>query len=578
MMEYDVDNNGEFSKEEVIKIVRDMDFIKVKAKRFQCLAIALVIALGLLVGAMLGVVYLGNEVSKESHVSDDGVLTSASTGNDLVCQDQHTIKSAKEVEGSGRRLHRGFGRQLAGVSLASVDCLDVYAAYTSGKKSGEVSFVSASKVAGFTRTTTLTGRASQFLESDTALLSTEMKLEYPVTSQTYNVECVLESGKCKSDVQCIVSGHSDISTSNSNETRRLLNTNTRRHLGAGSEPPILADDHYITNRDVDQVTDHTCIAYHCFHGDPLCHFPVDKETHTEQETGRPLCHVRRRLAGKCSRHKSWDVCRGTQAGNGNRESVCVWKGDRCGVDADCHPADHTVQLQNNSTIRMDQLKIGDIVMNGDGAFEPIVAFSHLEPDIFGKYWKFTTASNSTLEIAPGHLFYADGKKMNPDDVKVGAVLSNGERVESKTRVQSMGLYHPHTRSGTLMVNGFKTSTDIALVPRFARGTVNLFFDGFFRLGIPINAGNGIWKSMRDAVEQHVYVMAKVWTALHDTLLANLYAPVAFTVSLFFTPLFVLELFLYSIGALCLERFEILTTSATVVGVGFLVSAYKMKSE
>ena len=206
MMEYDLDNNGEFSKEEVIRIVRDMDFIKVKAKRFQCLAIALVIALVLLVGAMFGVVYLGNEVSKEAHVSENGVLTSASTGNDLVCQDQHTIKSAKEVEGSGRRLHRGFGRQLAGVSLASVDCLDVYAAYTSGKKSGEVSFVSASKVAGFTRTTTLTGRASQFLESDTALMSTEMKLEYPVTSQTYNVECVLESGKCKSDVQCIVSG------------------------------------------------------------------------------------------------------------------------------------------------------------------------------------------------------------------------------------------------------------------------------------------------------------------------------------------------------------------------------------
>ena len=28
MMEYDLDNNGEFSKEEVIRIVRDMDFIK----------------------------------------------------------------------------------------------------------------------------------------------------------------------------------------------------------------------------------------------------------------------------------------------------------------------------------------------------------------------------------------------------------------------------------------------------------------------------------------------------------------------------------------------------------------------
>ena len=213
-------------------------------------------------------------------------------------------------------------------------------------------------------------------------------------------------------------------------------------------------------------------------------------------------------------------------------------------------------------------------MNGDGAFEPIVAFTHLEPDILGKYWKFTTASNSTLEISPGHLFYADGKKMNPDDVKVGAVLSNGERVESKTRVQSMGLYHPHTRSGTLMVNGFKTSTDTVLVPKCARGIVNLFFDGFFRLGIPINAV----PSTHNAVKQHLYAMAKVWKAVSDTLLANLYAPVAFTFSLFFTLLFVLELFLYLIGALCLQRFDILTTGATVVGVGFLVSAYKMKSE
>ena len=105
-------------------------------------------------------------------------------------------------------------------------------------------------------------------------------------------------------------GHGDISTSNSNETRRLLIANNRRHLGAGSEPPILADEHYITNRDVDQVTDHACIAYHCFHGDPLCHFPVDKETHTEQETGRPLCHVRRRLAGYCPKFTSESKCDG----------------------------------------------------------------------------------------------------------------------------------------------------------------------------------------------------------------------------------------------------------------------------
>ena len=64
-------------------------------------------------------------------------------------------------------------------------------------------------------------------------------------------------------------------------------------------------------------------------------------------------------------------------------------------------------------------------------------------------------------------------------------------------------------------------------------------------------------------------------AIHDTLLANFYTPVALTLIYIGTPLFVLELLLYSIAALCIERFEIITT---VVGVGFLVSAYKLQPE
>ena len=56
-------------------------------------------------------------------------------------------------------MHRGVGRQLDGISIASLDCLDVYASYVAGKKSGEVSFSSESKVKGFKVTSILTGRA-----------------------------------------------------------------------------------------------------------------------------------------------------------------------------------------------------------------------------------------------------------------------------------------------------------------------------------------------------------------------------------------------------------------------------------
>ena len=102
----------------------------------------------------------------------------------------------------------------------------------------------------------------------------------------------------------------------------------------------------------------------------------------------------------------------------------------------------------------------------------------------------------------------------------------------------------------------------------------MILDGFFRLGIPIHAGIGIWKHIYVIARPHFYVLAKVGAAIHDTLLANFYTPVALTSCFYIgTPLFVLELLLYSIAALCIERFEIITTV-----VGFLVSAYKLQPE
>jgi hypothetical protein len=106
---------------------------------------------------------------------------------------------------------------------------------------------------------------------------------------------------------------------------------------------------------------------------------------------------------------------------------------------------------------MDTLRIGDRVESDHGIFEPLIAFSHRDAGSVGEYFQFV-AGNHTLEIADGHYLYANGNKLiQPRDVRVGDVLSTGNTVSSLGKVKKLGVFHLHTYSGTLVVNGVKTS-------------------------------------------------------------------------------------------------------------------------
>jgi len=140
---------------------------------------------------------------------------------------------------------------------------------------------------------------------------------------------------------------------------------------------------------------------------------------------------------------------------------------------DCHPAESIVRVQHAcdtgtciSSRRMDELSMGDMVETESNVFEPVIAFTHRETrEEPGKYLSFEFA-NSSLEISHNHYMYANGKRVLPSDVIKGAVLSNGEKVESVRMVYKKGSYHLHTWSTTLIVNGVKTSTNSGWMTHF----------------------------------------------------------------------------------------------------------------
>ena len=134
-----------------------------------------------------------------------------------------------------------------------------------------------------------------------------------------------------------------------------------------------------------------------------------------------------------------------------------------------------MQRRCTATRRMDQLAIGDLVQvqpsaddNNDDPylFEPIIAFSHRDGSSTASYLQlWTTSSARPLEIASGHYLYLANplRKVLPEDVRLGDELAGGGRVVRVLHVEKEGVFHPHTPSAKLIVNGFLTSTNTAYI-------------------------------------------------------------------------------------------------------------------
>ncbi|GAB0498217.1 hypothetical protein MMPV_009558 [Pyropia vietnamensis] len=151
----------------------------------------------------------------------------------------------------------------------------------------------------------------------------------------------------------------------------------------------------------------------------------------------------------------------------------------------CFPAAATVERADGSIVRMDALRVGDVVRVAPGvgasSFSPVYLFTHADatrrhgtPHV-----RLTTASGAAITSSAGHYVYASGRLVAASAVDVGDTLQvvrpgggDGQWVVSPvtavTAVPVAGLYNPQTLAGEVVVDGVRASTyTTAIAPRVA---------------------------------------------------------------------------------------------------------------
>ncbi|CAN8067228.1 unnamed protein product [Agarophyton chilense] len=138
----------------------------------------------------------------------------------------------------------------------------------------------------------------------------------------------------------------------------------------------------------------------------------------------------------------------------------------------CFPASAVVRTERGD-VPMHQVQIGDRVQTAIG-FSDVLLFTHrLRGGQFG-FTKLKVKSGRELIVSDGHyLFRNNGDLMAASSVVAGDVLrmaddsEDGSVVET-VRIFDVGLYNPQTESGSIVVNGFVTSTyTTAVDPKMA---------------------------------------------------------------------------------------------------------------
>ena len=134
----------------------------------------------------------------------------------------------------------------------------------------------------------------------------------------------------------------------------------------------------------------------------------------------------------------------------------------------CFPAMATVLVKDRGTVALKDLKIDDhVLVDGDkNHYEPVYSFGHKDEKIMGIYLQITTASGAELDVSKDHLVFASGKGAVPaSHVRPGDkvfISSDLDSIRSIRKVTRRGAYAPLTPSGTIVINGIKTSSFVAL--------------------------------------------------------------------------------------------------------------------
>eukprot|EP00178_Gracilaria_changii_P021722 TRINITY_DN64423_c0_g1_i1.p1 TRINITY_DN64423_c0_g1~~TRINITY_DN64423_c0_g1_i1.p1 ORF type:complete len:562 (-),score=95.84 TRINITY_DN64423_c0_g1_i1:155-1840(-) len=138
----------------------------------------------------------------------------------------------------------------------------------------------------------------------------------------------------------------------------------------------------------------------------------------------------------------------------------------------CFPASAVVRSERGD-LEMHKIEIGDRVMTGDGLSD-VVLFTHRHR--FGRFEfvRLSVKSGRQLTVSAGHyVFTQNGRLVAASSVVIGDVLRMANHSEDGSvvgieKVFESGLYNPQTESGSMVVDGFMTSTyTTAVEPKMA---------------------------------------------------------------------------------------------------------------
>mmetsp|Transcript_22807 Transcript_22807/g.25990 ORF Transcript_22807/g.25990 Transcript_22807/m.25990 type:complete len:448 (+) Transcript_22807:276-1619(+) len=143
----------------------------------------------------------------------------------------------------------------------------------------------------------------------------------------------------------------------------------------------------------------------------------------------------------------------------------------------CFAGDTLVDVMDErGTIKVENLKLGDMVHIGNNKYSKVYSFGHKESSIKAEYIQIhTTAKTKPLKLSKNHMiFVVDGNNhkavpsfmIKPGDeliLTTGNTTNRESAIVTKTTLTSgKGAFAPFTMSGTIAVNGILASNYVSL--------------------------------------------------------------------------------------------------------------------
>jgi hypothetical protein len=133
----------------------------------------------------------------------------------------------------------------------------------------------------------------------------------------------------------------------------------------------------------------------------------------------------------------------------------------------CFSGDTVVTVKDRGAMRLQDVKIGDMVMVDSGLYEAIYSFGHKSPNSVNMLLEIDTSVLLPLQVSKDHMIFVHPNLAIPASIlKEGDTIVGGDGqpvliTSIKTVAADSGVFAPFTISGKIVVNGLLASSFVA---------------------------------------------------------------------------------------------------------------------